>query len=133
MGKLGNMIGVMAGISALFYFTGLLQGTLTSGLLTLILNPQNLQTSELIALIGAGGLTILGLAASLFTSGTQSDLFIFAGLATYFASFTADFIVIFNQIGQYGVVAQAAGTLIISPILITYVIAVVDWWRGTDT
>lgn len=130
MGKLTTYILIMSGLMLLFYFSGLIQNTGNSSLLTILLNPFDFPnisfTAKLIALlegIGAAGLTI-----GLFVSG-KPELAIIAPMIIYLFNLGWDFLAVYAKVAETNPVI---GMLLFSPLFVVYVMAFAEFWRGRD-
>lgn len=131
MSKLTNMLGVMSGILLFCYFTGVLpSSSATGGLMSLILDPSSISSSNLAYVIG-GIITIAGLFGTVYFSRfTPSDFYVMAPVITVFLGFGYDFLVIAQTLSGGGPAFAAVATLIFGPFTVLYVIGVVEWWRG---
>lgn len=128
MAKLANYILLLSGISLLFYFMGILVDTPSSFLLSLILNPANLQatpwwvvTLSITGVIVTGGVIFVGWVA------TKSELWVFAPLLPLFFALGWDFIAIFAELNS---INPILAVLFIGPILFVYTLMVIEWWRN---
>lgn len=130
MSKLTNYIFLMTGILLLMHFTGLVEGTPNSALFNLVMNPENIPNSGLYNTI----LAIVGvvMALSVITLGfvQKTDFILIATMITILFSFGWDFLVVFQKLNS---INHVLALLIFSPLMIVYVITVVEWWRGVDT
>ena len=133
MGKMINMLTLMGGLSLLFYFTGLLDGTATSGLLTLLLNPQNLQQSGMVTAIIGITTSVLVVVSTFVARNSNSDTYLMIPLVTLFLSFGWDFLAVYQRLASSSAIAGIIALLIFSPLMLAYVVAVVEWWRGAET
>lgn len=140
MGKLTTYTLMMSGLLLLFYFTGLLQECDDNGmceatspnsqLLNFLMRPENVKSS----VVGTKGILILeGVAAALIiTTGLiigNIELAVMGSFAIYYFNLGWDFLAVFNRVrGANPVIA----VLIFGPILLYYVIVILDWWRGRD-
>jgi len=139
LGKLTNSITLMAGITLLFYFGGLLGGTPTGALLGMIwntssgsLNLQNLPTSNLLLTIGGVASLVLGLTSVFLGIFLNNDLYYMVAFVTLFLNFGWNFLSIIQQIASYSAMASVFVALLFGPLMIIYVIGVVEWWRGVE-
>lgn len=133
MGKLINSISLMSGILLLFYFGGLLSGTITSTLLNMALHPETLQTSSLVLKIISLTTVVLAIVSMVVARNQNSDFYLMIPLVILFLSFGWDFLVVYQQISSYSDVGAVLAVLIFGPLMIMYVISVVEWWRGVET
>jgi len=133
LGKLTNSIALMSGILLLFYFGGLIPSTPTTALLNLALHPESLQGSVLWnTIIGVSSL-VLGFTALVLGNFLNVDLYYFWPLVIYFLNVGYDFMAIYQQIAGYSAVAAVFSVLLFGPLMIIYVIGLVEWWRGVET
>ena len=130
MGKFATYIMMMSGLTLLFYFTGLLGETANSTLLNLLLNPENIaSTSFTTAILTAIlGISTVGVIAIGLVTG-NIELAIMSPVAAYMLALGWDFV----SVAQV-VIAQdkVIGILLFAPILLLYVITIIEWWRGRD-
>jgi len=144
MGDFKKYLIIIMGVNFLFYLFGLLNGTATSFLFNLMLNPTLIQEyipsiptnpSEILT---AGAWT-LGIGAALFltqraatTLGTtfRADFILFAGIVGVFLSFGYDMITVYQVLAEQN---RIIATLIMSPLFLIYIVSVLEWWRGTST
>ena len=129
MGRTVTLILLMSGISLLFYIGGLIHGTLNSTLLNLLLNPSQYQLSGLsLTAIAALGLAGTAAIAILSIKSGQADLAIRIFFGLYLLSLMADFLAVYNVVASTNAVLAL---LIFSPILVIWLITVVEFVGGT--
>jgi len=130
MSKMVTWLSIMGGITLLAYYGGLIVDTPTNALLNLVFNPSSASGSNtVLKIIGMTNLTI-GVVSTLVTKSFNSDLFIMVAFANILLAFGWNFMVIFNTLATYGVIAQTVGVLIFGPIIIMFLVSGVEWWRG---
>lgn len=124
----------MGGISLLFYFGGVLTDTANSALLDMLLNPERFQTAELVTKAIAALGILIGISTLVFrqNNGAAIDQYLMISFVYLFLSFGWDFLSIYQQISSVGPTAQVIATLIFGPIMIMYVMSIVEWWRGVS-
>ena len=130
MAKLANYIMLLSGISLLFYFTGLLNDTLSSALLSLILNPENIKGTPWWEIVfSPGGIITLAAGAVVMVGwiATKSDLWLNSLFIPVFLSYGWDFLAIYGVLTE---VNPILSVLFIGPVLLTYTLMVIEWWRG---
>jgi hypothetical protein len=144
MGKLTYAIMMTGMIELALYLFGGKQFS-SSSLLSVMLNPTTLQSQILWSVVILGSLAAI--AASKFVSGT--NLFfnvysMYAGIAAVFILFVWNIADLWSFInsqlsflgytssGSIVTGAGVAATLITAPLFFFYLIAVLDWVRGTD-
>ena len=130
MGKLTTYLIIMSGLMLLFYFTGLLQDTGNSTLLTLLLNPEDLQDSGFkiqVFLVLEGIAAVAVIAIGVITG--NLELAVMAPFAIYLFNLGWDFLKVFTVVAEANPVF---GTLIFAPVLLLYGVAIVEFWRGRD-
>ena len=131
MGKFGTYIVVMTGLTILFYFAGLLENTASSSLLKLLLDPAGFQLNVItIAAIAI----FTGVAASAivvgFFSAANLELVGMGTFTIFFASLMWDFLAVVARVNSANPVF---GVIFMSPLMVIYVLALVEWWRGITT
>lgn len=135
MAKTLTLIGIMSGIVLLFYFGGLVTDTASSVLLDLLLSPDRFQASSLIVKVIAVVGTLIGISTLLFrnNNGVGLDQYLMVPFIELFLSFGWDFLTIYQNISSVGPVAQVVAVLVFGPLMLMYVISVIEWWRGVET
>jgi hypothetical protein len=120
----------MAGITLLFYFGGVLSNTASSTLLDMALRPAELQSSSLFLKI----LSVTSLTAAVISTfvarNQNSDFYLMVPIVTVFFSFGWDFLNVYTAMASAGDIGQFVAVLFFGPLMIGYVISVVEWWRG---
>lgn len=138
MSKIITMTVIMTGLMLLFYFGGLIQTetddgtcegqTPNSKLLNILLQPECMKDStigrKLIITLGSVAGVIV-IAAALFIP--NIELAIMGSFAIYFFTLLWDFMVVFQKVYE---VAPVLAILIFGPLTITFIIIIIDWWRG---
>jgi len=128
----------MTGLMLLFYFGGLIQETTDDGtcegqtpnskLLNILLQPECMKDSTIgrktILVIG-GVAGVIVIAAALFIP--NIELAIMGSFAIYFFTLLWDFMVVFQKVYA---VAPVLAILIFAPLIFTFIIIIIDWWRG---
>lgn len=134
MGKLIGYILIISVFYILFAMTGQLGVESDFSLIVSALaNPELLLTSAwwLTLIKGTGGISALivggGIIAGIATR--NSDITIFSAMAAGLVLLSGDFILIFNNLKQYNF---PLAIIIMSPIIVSYAMVVVDWLRGKD-
>ncbi len=131
MGKLISYISILVAIDLLFLITGQLSlNSPTSIIINAILSPQNIQSSQLWILI-IGGISGLALGAAIIVGFvTRSfELFLFIAMVLGLASLIGDFATIYVYLANFNIVLA---TSVMSPIMILFVITMVEWLKGKD-
>jgi hypothetical protein len=123
---------VMGGVSLLFYFGGLLNNTPTSSLLVFVSNPNNAQNSDLyLAMIGL--FSVIATIISTFVSrNANSDFWILVPVITVLFNFGWNFLSVYQILAASSDIGAVIATLIFGPIILMYLVSVVEWWRGTN-
>ena len=131
MGKIIWYVGILSVTLLLFHFGGLIDNTNLSYLMDLLLDPANAKTSTFFSKIAV--------VLTAFAGGAAIIIGIFAPSkveqATTIALTTFLFTVGWELIAMFNVIKQASipmATLIISPLLVIYILTVIEWWRGKD-
>ena len=131
MGKFGNYIILMSGLTLLFFFTGLLPDTANSTLLNLLLDPTSFQNSDLsFKLVVA----IEAILASAIVIGFAVAGNLELGIMVSFTTFL--FNTLWDAIAVYSVVAAinpVFAILVFAPLIFLWIITVLEWWRGLTT
>lgn len=135
MAKLLTMIGIMGGITLLFYYGGILSDTVNTTLLSMLLNPENFQTADMMLKVLSTAGLVIGASTILLSrfGGPSAELYFMLGFVYLFFSFGYDFLAIYQKMAAYGPVAEAIGVLFFGPIMVMYSLAVIEWWRGVET
>lgn len=134
MGKLVTSLTLISGLILLFYFMGIIDDTINSTLLDLMLNPDGLEDSGLNTLILAAlALGGIGLGVVIGIVSKNPRLIALYALAVYFLSLGYDIIHIYTKVSSSNQVMGVLVTLVMGVFLLIYVISVIDWWGGTDS
>lgn len=133
MSKIINYLMLFSGISLVFYFAGLLNNTATTTLLNLVLNPGSLENSNLMVTIFSISTAVIAVISTFVARSQNSDFYLFIPLATLLFSFGWDFLSIYTSLAALSVIGGVIGALVFGPLMIGYIIAVVEWWRGVST
>jgi len=133
MSKIINYLMLFSGISLLFYFAGILTDTATSTLLNLALNPGNLESSSLMTTILSISTAVIAVISTFVARSQNSDFYLFIPLATLFFTFGWDFLSVFQIISAASIIGGVIAALVFGPLMIGYIVAVVEWWRGVST
>ena len=130
MGKLTTYMIIISGLLLLFHLGGLVDETPNSEILTAVLSPQNLQDTSFglkavvaIQFIGLAGAVVLGI------RGGNVELAASSAFAIFLLNAFWDLTVVFNVIRN---VNEVMALLIFSPIMILFIITILEWWRGRD-
>lgn len=128
MSRTSTLIFMMTGAMLVFHYLGFLPGGSTPGLLLdLVLNPQNLLTSELYTQIrlAIAAVALVGISIGFILG--KADQAIVAGMALYLLGLGMDIVGLFTVINAY---TPVFATLVCGPLLVLYLFTVVEWWRG---
>ena len=140
----------MVGLVGLFYFTGLLtdcenaDGTACVGdedcmcegrtpnsiILNLILKPQNIKFTSIFTkgLLLLAGITAVGLSIIAALALRDARLALVGPFAIYMFNILYDFVSVITKVWSVHPLFSVIVALIISPLLVTYVIVIVEWW-----
>jgi hypothetical protein len=132
MGKLLNFISLMSGLVLIFYFGGMLTGTATSELLSLSLDPSNLQNRDWVKIVFSVSAVVISLASTFVSRSINSDFFLMIPFVTIFLNFGWDFLVIYQTLVAQSEISGLIGAMVFGPLMLMYVVAVVEWWRGLE-
>jgi hypothetical protein len=130
MRSLTTYLLLMYGINMLLFIFGLNPSGTTSALFTLLFNPQNITSSSIysaIALMLSAGSVIAGIVYGFFVK--NFELSAFQVVASTLLLFVPDWISIYNILSQ---ASHTLAILFISPMIVMYIFAVADYWRGRD-
>ncbi len=130
MGKLTTYILVMSGLMLLFYISGLLDGTPNSVFFDLILNPENIRTSEINIqiLLVLEGILALGIVVGFAIAGNV-EFGVMGVFSIFLMNLLWDFLRVFTKVYSTNPVIAL---VLFSPILLLYAVTILEWWRGTD-
>lgn len=135
---MGKMVYLMLGVIAVQISLYLVFdiGIPTSSLWELFRDPSNWNSLSLTSLISDA---ITAISAIAFVGGLifKNDLAVFGGLAGVFYTFGKQLVELYRQIyaqPTFGdsVSAPIVASIIISPIILLYILTVLEWWRGRD-
>lgn len=133
MGKMIAYLAVMSGFMLVFYFMGLLpENTTTSSLMLLLLSPTTIFTSS--GLYAAVRVFINIIAALIISAFGRNfipnvDMVYLAPITIILLGFGGDFIKVVSVLLANN---EVLTILLISPFLMIYIIAVIEWFRGRD-
>jgi len=117
---------VMAGLSVLFYYGGLIDDT--GSLIPRLLNPQDFSFSGTWKLILLNiGIGVFGAFVGIYTK--NAELALMTAVIPHVIVWLWDFIKVYNVIRlANGVLAN----LILGPVIFLFVLTIFDVWRGRD-
>lgn len=128
--KLTTYIVIMSGMILLFYFAGLIDNSANSTLLTMLLEPSGFQNSPLALRAIVALELIIGTAIVVgFAIAGNVELGIMSTFAIYLFNLLWDFIIVFNKVREANPVIAI---LLFSPLIILYIVTIIEWWRGID-
>ena len=119
---------IVFGVELTLIMLGIANFPFTS-MYTFLTNPINWKTTDFLGVFSDLFLT-LGIGATIVagTVITRSDIFLFIGLASLFLSFGLPLANLFNIVaGQTNIILAS---ILVSPIILIYVVTVVQFWRG---
>jgi hypothetical protein len=131
MGKITSYLLILSSVILLFYFAGLIPDTASFVLLKLLIDPSLLITSAFYTNINnaIGLAAVTGIAVGSIISG-RTAIAMKVGLAGFLLTIGWDLIQIFNKIKPMNLMVS---TLIFAPLLIVYMLSIMEWWTtGTD-
>jgi hypothetical protein len=130
MGKITTYMAVLSVVIIGFHFGGLISETPISWLMDAILNPENLDSNAffttiqgILAIFAGGGIIV----------GTLISQKVEQGATVAFTSLL--FLIGWDLIAIFNIVAQTSrmlATFLVSPLLLVYILSVIEWWRGKD-
>ena len=130
MGRLVNYLGIMTGLMVIFYFAGIIDQTVNSTLLNILLGTENFAQSSLalkVILIIEGGFLAGGIIIGLVVKNLDFVASAFVGIFLFNLGW--DFLDVVTEVMA---VNPVIGTLVLAPLLFIYVITIYDWVRGKD-
>jgi len=135
MGKLGIYLAMLGVVLVGLHFAGLLEGA-TSVLLNLMLNPTNFELSQLFTsftgILTVGGLLAGGVALGFAVAGKPDIGFrIFITDALIVIGF--DIYNLFNILNAAGGISSFLAVVLISPMVILFVLTVIEWVTGMQS
>lgn len=131
MAKMTNFLMIMTGIVILFYFFGYIENTFSSEILNIVFNPESIEVSRLILTITGFVTAAIGISIAAIKLGQiQTDFIVFAPMVAVFLSFLWDFISIITVISSFN---PYIAVILFSPLIVVYLITILEWWRGVTT
>jgi hypothetical protein len=132
MGKLVSFVILLVFIDMMFLFTGQIGLNAPSSIIfESIIDPANVNAEEFFkALLGVAGIAALAVAgvASGFI-GIPASFVAFAVVATALSVLLLDFVSIFGILKSHNLILATA---IMAPIMIVFMLTIVEWLRGND-
>ena len=120
------LLSILTLLCALFGLTG------ETSLVRFLLNPTDYNnTAPFIALGVMLAVFAIATAVSFFVSGSDKLDFVLlanGGMITFFVGLANELLNIFSALAQGSVIMAA---ILISPLFYVYVMAIIEWWRGT--
>lgn len=132
MGKLISYLSIIVLIDLIFLITGqLTQSSPTSVIINAILDPSNIQSSQLFILLITGGISLLAVGAAVVVGviSRSFEIVLFVPVAISLSILIGDFATVFVYLASINVVWA---TVIMAPIMILFVMTIVEWLRGKD-
>ncbi len=132
MGKLISYLSLIVLIDLIFLITGqLTQSSPTSVIINAILDPSNIETSQLFILLITGGISLLAVGAAVVVGviSRSFEIVLFIPVAISLSVLIGDFATVFVYLASINIVWA---TIIMAPIMILFVMTIVEWLRGKD-
>jgi hypothetical protein len=132
MGKLVSYISILVAIDLLFLITGQLSvNSPTSAIMGAILSPGTMTTSQWWSLLITGGISLLTIGAAVIVGviSRTFEIIIFVPMAVAMAALIGDFATVFVYLANFNIVLA---TVVMTPIMVIFVITIVEWLRGKD-
>ncbi len=132
MGKLISYLSIIVLIDLIFLITGqLTQSSPTSVIINAVLDPANIETSQLFILLITGGISLLAVGAAVVVGviSRSFEIVLFVPVAISLSVLIGDFATVFVYLASINVVWA---TVIMAPIMILFVMTIVEWLRGKD-
>jgi len=131
MGKFGSYVVMMSGLVLLFYVMGIIDQTPNSTLLKLLLSPADFQNSALsVKAIVAIELILASAIVVGFAVAGNIELGVMVSFTIFLFNTLWDFISVYSSIASYNLIL---GTLLFSPLIMLFVVTMLEWWRGITT
>ena len=133
MGKLVSYISILVAIDLMFLITGQLAGdSPTSIIIRAFLDPANIKTSAFwstfLGIVGIAGIAATaGVTSGIVTRGI--DVLAFTAMALALSLLIGDFVTIYVFLSSLN---RVLATLVMAPILMLFVVTIVEWLRGKD-
>lgn len=134
MGKLTTYITILSVVIIGFHLAGLIGDTPSSWLVDLVTNPQDAYNHSLfttifgiLALFGGVGGIIIGTFAPQRLEQAATII-----ATTMFFVVGWDLISIYNILRNTPEIGGVLSLFVISPMIILYILTVIEWWRGRD-
>jgi len=129
MARISDYMIIIIVVCLVFHFTGALteKNTPNSHILELALNPKDIEASDFFRpmTIILASISIAGVAVGLLTK--RYDIIIWVAMFDIFIAFGADLIGIFDVLADVNI---PLAIMFVSPLLIIYILAAVEWIRG---
>lgn len=132
MGKLIGYLSIIVLIDLIFLITGqLTSSSPTSVIINAILDPSNIESSQLFILLITGGISLLAVGAAVVVGviSRSFEIVLFVPVAISLSVLIGDFATVFVYLASINVVWA---TVIMAPIMILFVMTIVEWLRGKD-
>lgn len=131
MSKLLNYVAILGTILLGAHLMGLIADTGTTTLLQWLTNPEILRSSSVFSSL-TNVLTLLGVGATAVTIGLivsqRYDLAALVGIASLLFLVGWDILAIYQGLRD---INPDFALLLCSPLLLIYLLTVIEWWRGT--
>ncbi len=131
MGKISNYLGFITVMIILFKFAGITTESPISWALGFILDPSTWSTGSLLEKVGAtiAAASAIGIVVGSLFRGTDPIL-LRAPMATFLIAVGWDIVSIYDVLS---IVNASFALLICAPLMLVYVISMVEWWSGSST
>ncbi len=132
MGKLISYLSLIVLIDLIFLITGqLTSSSPTSIIINAILDPANIEASQLFVLLITGGISLLAVGAAVVVGviSRSFEIVLFIPVAISLSVLIGDFATVFVYLASINVVWA---TIIMAPIMVLFVMTIVEWLRGKD-
>lgn len=131
MSKLLTYIAILSVIIILFHLSGIITGTPLSFFADAVLRPESLRTNQFYTTVYGAILAILvgsSIVIGLFIP-QRLDIIVLVPVAIMLFLVGWDLFVVYNTLRM---INDALALVIFSPLMIIYILTVVEWWRGKD-
>lgn len=130
MTRLVTAISVLSMVLIAFHFLRLIDGTASTFLMKLLLDPANANTTDFFSglsgiLVLFGGVASVVIGAFAANKIVQAVTITFTNLLLFVVAW--DIVAIFNVLSAINLTLTI---FLISPLFVSYLIIVIEWWRG---
>lgn len=133
MGQATTFVMILTGLLLVFYIGGLIDlgSTPNSLVLSWMIQPEELRSSPLFTtvIVALQALAVVGVFVGFVTGRAAPELAAMTPVAIWMFNIAWDFIEAYGKVAEQN---QILAVLVFAPLLVMYLITVVDFWRGKD-